>query len=121
MGYRHLFKDNKLGTTVWSPLASGILTGKYNNGIPEDSRFSKNPDLKRILDRRFGQTTKQATIKALNEFNDIAVQLGCTLAQLAMAWVINNPDVSTAITGATKVGQLEDTVKAVQVRKKLTA
>jgi aryl-alcohol dehydrogenase-like predicted oxidoreductase len=43
IGYRHLFESKKLGTTVWSPLASGVLTGKYNNGIPEDSRFSQNP------------------------------------------------------------------------------
>ncbi len=49
-----MFESNKLGTTVWSPLASGVLTGKYNNGVPEDSRFSKNPDLKRILDKYLG-------------------------------------------------------------------
>lgn len=66
------------------------------------------------------EKTKDKTLKALNAFEGIAKELGCSMAQLAMAWVINNPDVSTAITGATKVEQLEDTVKAVAVRRKFT-
>lgn len=57
-----------MGTTVWSPLASGILTGKYNQGIPEGSRFDKNPDLKRILDRRFNEAIKDKTIASLVKF-----------------------------------------------------
>lgn len=61
-----------MGTTVWSPLASGILTGKYNNGIPEGSRFDKNPDLKRILDRRFNDQVKNRTLASLNKFAEIA-------------------------------------------------
>lgn len=109
-----------MGTTVWSPMASGVLTGKYNKGIPEGSRFDKNPDLKRILDKYLSESTKEKTLKALNGFTEIANELGCSTAQLAMAWVINNPDVSTAITGASRVEQLEDTVKAVLFRKKLT-
>ncbi len=56
--YRHLFADKKLGTTVWSPLASGILTGKYNNGVPEGSRFDKNPNLIGILNRIFSADKK---------------------------------------------------------------
>lgn len=84
----------------------GVLTGKYNNGIPENSRFDKNPDLKKFLDKYLNEQKKEKTLKALNQFGELAKELGCTMAQLAMAWVINNPDVSTAITGATKVEQL---------------
>ena len=120
MGYRHLFEDKKLGTTVWSPLASGILTGKYNDGIPEGSRFNTNPDLIHILNRRFSEEKKEQTISSLRQFGELAKELDCSMAQLAMAWVINNPDVSTAITGASNPKQLEDTLKAVQVRKKIT-
>lgn len=61
-----------MGTTVWSPLASGVLTGKYNNGIPEESRFDSNPDLKRILNKYMNEGTKEATLKALNGLSDIA-------------------------------------------------
>lgn len=118
--FRHLFEAKKLGSTVWSPLAMGFLTGKYNDGIPEGSRFDKNPDLKKFLDNYMGAKNKENTIKALRGFGDIAKELGCTQAQLAMAWVINNPDVSTAITGVTRIEQLEDTVKAVAVRRKIT-
>lgn len=65
-GYRHLFENKKLGTTVWSPLASGVLTGKYNQGIPEGSRFDKNPDLKRILDKYLSGANKEKTLKTLS-------------------------------------------------------
>lgn len=61
-----------MGTTVWSPLASGVLTGKYNNGIPEGSRFDNNPDLKRILNKYMNEDTKETTLKALNGLADIA-------------------------------------------------
>lgn len=104
--YRHLFEDKLLGTTVWSPLASGVLTGKYNEGVPEGSRFSENPDLIRILNRYFSEDKKEKTIETLNKFKELATELGASMAQLAMAWVINNPDVSTAITGATSTKQL---------------
>lgn len=64
--FRHLFEAKKLGTTVWSPLASGVLTGKYNNGIPEGSRFDKNPDLKGFLERYLNDKNREKTLKALN-------------------------------------------------------
>ena len=67
--YRRLFQDKKLGTTVWSPLASGVLTGKYNNGIPEGSRFDKNQDLIGILNRYFAEDKKEATVATLNQFS----------------------------------------------------
>ena len=68
----------------------------------------------------FGEAKKEKTIESLVKFKELATELGATMAQLAMAWVINNPDVSTAITGATSTAQLEDTIKALSVRKKLT-
>ena len=110
--YRRLFEQGRLGTTIWSPLASGVLTGKYNNGVPEGSRFDKNPDLIKILDRYFSGEKKEKTVASLNKFSDLAKELDCSMAQLAMAWVISNPDVSTAITGASRVEQLKDTIKS---------
>lgn len=106
ISYRHLFAQKKLGTTVWSPLASGVLTGKYNKGIPEGSRFEKNPHLIQYLNKYLYMKTYEETINTLNNFDQLAKELGCSMAQLALAWVINNPDVSTAITGATKLEQL---------------
>ena len=78
------------------------MTGKYNNGIPEGSRFDKNKDLIGILNRYFSEDKKEDTIAKLNKFSEIAKELECTMAQLAMAWVVINPDVSTALTGATR-------------------
>ena len=117
---RKLFQKKLLGTTIWSPLAGGVLTGKYNNGIPEGTRYDKNPDLMRLFNRYFSEEKKEQTISALNKFKEIADGLGCSQAQLAMAWCIANPDVSTAITGATRPEQLVETVKSIQVVPKLT-
>ena len=119
-GYKKLFQKKLLGTTIWSPLAGGVLTGKYNNGIPEGTRYDKNPDLMRLFNRYFSEEKKEQTISALNKFKEIADGLGCSQAQLAMAWCIANPDVSTAITGATRPEQLVETVKSIQVVPKLT-
>jgi aryl-alcohol dehydrogenase-like predicted oxidoreductase len=118
--YKKLFEQKKLGTTIWSPLASGILTGKYNDGIPEGARFEKNPDLLRIFNEYLGDDKKEKTLVALNEFQKLANELDCSMAQLAMAWCISNTDVSTAITGASRPEQLVETVKAVNILAKLT-
>ena len=118
--YRRLFEQGKLGTTVWSPLASGVLTGKYNNGIPEGSRFDNNQDLIFVLNQYFSPTTKEATIAALNQFKELAKEMDCTMAQLAMAWVVSNPDVSTALTGASRVEQLVNTIKSLELLPKMT-
>jgi aryl-alcohol dehydrogenase-like predicted oxidoreductase len=104
--YKKLFEDKKLGSTVWSPLASGILTGKYNDGIPEDSRFGKNPNLANFMNKYFSAAKKEKTIASLRKFQELAIEMDCSMAQLAMAWVISNPDVSTAITGVTRVEQI---------------
>ncbi len=120
--YRRLFEKNLLGTTIWSPLAGGVLAGKYNKGIPEGSRYDKNPNLTSITnyDRLFSEEKREETIAALNKFEDLAKELDCSMAQLAMAWCISNPDVSTAITGVTRPEQLIETCKAVQLLPKLT-
>ena len=117
--YRDLFKKYKMGTTIWSPLESGILAGRYLNGIPEDSRYNikhdgASTDIQPYLDNKKEWDEKLLKLKEIAE-----KKLNCNLAQLAIAWVIANPDCSTTILGASKVSQLEETVKAVEIYKKL--
>ena len=111
-----------MGTTIFSPLMNGLLTGKYNDGIaPEDSRMTTtdNPFVQNIF-HEFLVKRKDEVLPALKKFGELAKELGCSMAQLALAWCINNPDISTAITGASSPGQLEETMKAVKFRKLLT-
>jgi aryl-alcohol dehydrogenase-like predicted oxidoreductase len=98
---------------------SGILTGKYNNGIPEGARFDTNPTMIGIYNRYFTDK-KDQTIESLRKFGELAKELDCNMAQLALAWVIANPDVSTAITGASSPSQLQDSVKSIDLITKLT-
>ena len=116
--YRDLFKRYKMGTTIWSPLNSGILTGKYINEIPEDSRAKLKND---NADAAFGfyMKNKSEIDGKLNKLKKIAEKFGCNLATLAIAWCIANPDVSVCLLGASKPEQLDDTVKAVEVYKKV--
>ncbi|EAR99999.1 aldo/keto reductase family oxidoreductase (macronuclear) [Tetrahymena thermophila SB210] len=122
--YGRLFDKYRLGTTVWSPLCSGILTGKYNDGtIPTGSRlqeFKDNIYMKRIYNQYFAEDKKEKLLKLLNALGNIAMRLKCTQSQLAMAWVLANTDVSSAITSATRPEQLDDIVKSVQVVKLIT-
>lgn len=111
--YLPLFKKYGMGTTIWSPLASGILSGKYNQGIPRDSRLARETWLVPDNFMQLIEKTKQLDI--------IAKNLECTLSQLALAWCLKNPHVSTVITGATKPEQLLENLKAVKVKNKLTA
>jgi voltage-dependent potassium channel beta subunit len=118
--YSLLFKQYQFGTTVWSPLAGGILSGKYNTSIPEGTRFdSDNPVLKMIFDKFFSETKKEETFKKLQAFGDIAKELDCSQAQLALAWTLYSKNVSVALFGATKEAQLDDNLKAIKVVKKL--
>lgn len=110
--YLHLFEKYGMGTTTWSPLASGILSGKYNQGIPRDSRLAKEAWL---VPDNFMQLVEKAKL-----LNKIADDLGCTLAQLSIAWCLKNPNVSTVITGATKVDQLMENLGAIEVKEQLT-
>lgn len=113
--FARLYDEIGTGTTTWSPLASGLLTGKYANGIPPDSRAS----LKSMawMQEQLLDAKRNAIVTQLG---GIAKELGCTTAQLAIAWCVKNPHVSTVITGATKVSQLQDNMKALDVVAKLT-
>jgi len=112
--YARLYEDLGLGTTTWSPLASGLLTGKYLNGIPEGSRRS----LKGYEFLEAGLTDEQrlARVRALKK---IADELGCSLAQMAIAWCTKNPNVSTVITGASRPAQVEENFDALDVAPRL--
>ncbi|KAG8891884.1 hypothetical protein FRB99_003259, partial [Tulasnella sp. 403] len=111
--YKPLYENYKYGTMVFSPLLSGFLTGKYNNGIPEDSRFAYNPEFfKRAIDS-LTQEEGLAKIQKVRELTEVAQNdLNCTVAQLAVAWVTKNPNTSTVILGASKPEQLLETIKA---------
>lgn len=113
--YLPVFKNAGMGTTIWSPLAAGFLTGKYNNGIPEGSRLAiEGFDW---LKDRWIQDDKLAKVKKLATLAD---ELGVNLAALSIAWTIHNPNVTTAILGATKKEQLEQNLKALEVLPVLT-
>ncbi|KAF1317686.1 Voltage-gated potassium channel subunit beta, partial [Globisporangium splendens] len=109
----NLYKKYKLGLTTWSPLASGILTGKYSQGIPEGSRLSNDWITSLIPD----WSVKAA--KA-DELKIIADELGCSLAQLAIAWCVSNKNVSTVMLGASSVSQFEENLKAYAFIDKMT-
>lgn len=110
--YAPLFEKHKLGTTTWSPLASGILTGKYNDGVPENSRLERESWLSKEL--------TEEKVNKVRKLCDVAKELDCSMAQLAIAWCLVNPNVSTVITGATSVEQVNENMDAVDVKEKLT-
>ena len=110
-----IFRTVGMGTTIWSPLASGLLTGKYNQGIPEGSRFAlEGFDW---LKERWMVEDKLAKVRKLGE---LAQELGSSQASLAIAWCLTNPHVTTAILGATKKEQLTENLKALDTLPKLT-
>jgi voltage-dependent potassium channel beta subunit len=113
--YAGIFRTVGMGTTIWSPLASGLLTGKYNEGIPEDSRFAlQGFDW---LKDRYATDDKLARVKKLTAF---AGELGVSVSALSIAWTIKNPNVTTAILGATKKEQLVQNLEAMNALPKLT-
>jgi voltage-dependent potassium channel beta subunit len=114
--YARLYAEIGIGTTTWSPLASGLLTGKYASGIPEGSRGA----LKNMAWMKDALTDadRNARVAALGK---IATELGATTAQLAIAWCVKNPNVSSVITGATRLAQLQDNLKAMDFVAKLDA
>ena len=114
--YRRLFAEKKYGTTIWSPLASGVLTGKYNDGnVPQGSRFDTHKDLGGVWEAYFGPAKKEKTLKSLNALAEYAKKLGYSQAQLALAWAISNKDVSSCLLGFTKVSQVEENLKALEL------
>lgn len=121
--YLPLYRDYKFGTTIWSALSSGMLTGKYNNGIPPGSRLSLESAsyiLKAFQDgTRHKGMTFDDVVEVAQSIGAIASRLGCTTAQLAVAWVLKNDHVTSVILGATKLHQLEDTFGAMHVASEL--
>jgi voltage-dependent potassium channel beta subunit len=113
--YARLYSEIGLGTTIWSPLASGLLTGKYNDGIPKETRlgFESNEWLREYVI----SDEKIAKVKALAA---VAADLGISQAVLAIAWCLKNPHVSTVILGASKENQLTETLTASEAAEKLT-
>jgi len=113
--FAEIYKNVGLGTTIWSPLASGLLSGKYNDGIPKGSRLAMD-DLGWLKET----LVMEDKIKKVKKLSEFAAKLGVTTAAVSIAWCIKNPHVSTAILGATKKQQLLDNLKALEVVEKLT-
>ena len=115
--YAPVFREYGIGTTIWSPLASGILSGKYSDGIPEDSRFNVEGYewLRDMIESERGRRR----IQAAGEIATLARQLDATPAQLALAWCLRNPHVSTVILGASRPAQLKENLGAMAVYERL--
>lgn len=113
--YLPVFQNVGLGTTIWSPLAAGFLTGKYLHGIPEDSRLAIQG-----FDWLKDRWVQEAKIEKVKKLAVLAQEMNLSLTELAIAWTIKNPNVTTAILGATKKVQLEENLKALQVLALLT-
>lgn len=116
--YKRLYETIGLGTTIWSPLASGILTGKYNDGIPAGSRMDLEGYewLREMLESEEGRQQ----LEKVRELTGIAEEMGTNMARLAIAWCLKNPNVSTVITGASRVEQVYDNMHALKVADQLT-
>lgn len=118
--FKPLFEQFNYGTTIWSPLASGLLTGKYNDGIPEGSRFATNKAFFENTVKSLGSEEGKAKIEKVKKLTKIAEKLGGNTSQLALAWAASNPNVSTVILGATKIEQINDNIGALALLDKLT-
>lgn len=106
-------KKNGMGLVTWSPLASGLLTGKYDDGLPKGSRLAETDWLQEEIYR-------QEALDKTRQFKHIADEMGVNRAELAIAWCLRQPDLSSVITGATRVEQLEQNLKALDIKDKLT-
>lgn len=113
--YQRLYEDIGLGTTIWSPLSSGLLTGKYLNGVPEGSRATL-PGYEWLK----GMLTDQGRNKKVAQLKVIADELGVTLAQFSLAWCAKNPNVSTVITGASSAAQVRENMSALDAMELLS-
>jgi len=113
--YKVVYEDHRIGSTTWSPLASGLLTGKYKSGIPSDSRGALEG---------YGwlreQLTDESQLAKVSALEPIADAMGATLAQFAIAWCLQNPYVSTVMTGASRVSQVHENMKAMEFTDKFT-
>ena len=115
--YDRLYQDFGLGTTIWSPLSSGVLTGKYGKGISAGRLILPGYEW---LRERWESDDGRKKIETVEKLRPVADGLGVTLAQLALAWVLKNPRVSTCITGASKTSQITENLKAMDILPKLT-
>ncbi len=113
--YKTVYEEQRIGSTTWSPLASGLLTGKYKDGIPADSRGALEG---------FGwlqdQLTDEHNLARVAALEPIAKEMGATLAQFSIAWCLQNPNVSTVMTGASRVAQVHENMKALDFVDKFT-
>jgi voltage-dependent potassium channel beta subunit len=116
--YAPLYERIGLGTTIWSPLASGLLTGKYADGVPQGSRSTLEGY--EWLRSRLEGPAAETQIDKVRQLTPIADELSCTMAQLAIAWCLANPNVSTVITGASRVEQVRENMKAMEVHGQLS-
>jgi voltage-dependent potassium channel beta subunit len=116
--YAPLYDEFGIGTTIWSPLASGLLTGKYDQGMVPGTRAS-HPGMEWLRDELVGPAAKPR-VEVVKKLKPIANRLGCTRAQLAIAWCMKNPHVSSVITGATRGEQVKENLGALAVVGKLT-
>lgn len=112
--YAPLYGNQGLGTTIWSPLASGVLTGKYLDGIPKGSRL----DLENMAWLK-DKMLNEETLNKVKQLQEVANELDTSLAKLAIAWCLKNPNVSTVILGATKLNQLKENLDALPLKAKL--
>jgi voltage-dependent potassium channel beta subunit len=113
--YEAIYRNIGMGLTIWSPLASGLLTGKYNQGIPEGSRLTLE-GYGWLKDKSY----TESKLQSVRNLQKVADNLGVSLASLSIAWCLTNPHVSTAILGATSTSQLEQNLKAIEVLPLLT-
>ena len=113
--YERVYREYGYGTTTWSPLASGLLTGKYNQGIPEGSRGAL-----RGYEWMHDNLTNREKLAKVKALEPVAQELDCSMSQLALAWCLKNPYVSTVITGASRVDQVHENMKASEVALKIT-
>ncbi|KEZ40726.1 putative voltage-gated potassium channel subunit beta [Scedosporium apiospermum] len=119
--FAHLYREIGLGLTVFSPLKQGILSGKYKNGIPDDSRFAQTQvEFVKGFWKATGKEKWDGIIKQVNSLEPIAERLGTKQSSLAVAWAIKNPNLSSAIIGASSIEQIYENIRALEVLDKLT-
>ncbi|MGK7370637.1 MAG: potassium channel beta subunit family protein [Candidatus Halalkalibacterium sp. M3_1C_030] len=116
--FARLYDEIGLGTTIWSPLASGLLTGKYNDGVPDDSRLAME-DYDWLREQLLETESGRQKLKKVKELAPIAEGLDISMPQMALAWCLKNKDVSTVITGASKPKQVKENMKAIDAVDKL--
>lgn len=113
--YKQLYKNFGMGTTIWSPLSSGVLTNKYLNEFPEGTRLGMK-GLEWLKDAAL----TEEKLEKVRKMNEIALELGTTMAVMSIAWCLKNPNVSTVILGASKTHHLEENLKALEIEKQMT-